>query len=139
MVLPKIFEMHKTLNGWNDDKMRNIMGNLLRVGVVSAAALVLIGAILFFFQHTASVLDYHTFKSEPEKLRKFHLIFFQALHFRGREIIQFGLIVLIATPIVRVLFSLIGFFFEKDWVYVVITAIVFIVLMFSLFNPYFLV
>ncbi len=133
----KIFEMQKIVTSWNDDKMRNIMGNLLRVGVVSAAALVLIGAILFFLQHNVIVSNYHIFKSEPEKLRKLHLILIQALHFRGSEIIQLGLIILIATPIARVFFSLIGFLFEKDWVYVVITTIVFIVLIFSLFNPYF--
>ena len=129
--------MQKLVTDWNDDKIRNIMGNLLRVGVLSAAALVLIGAILFFLQHTVAVSNYHSFKNEPENLRKLHFIVLQALNFRGRDIIQLGLIVLIATPIARVLFSLIGFLFEKDWVYVVITSIVFIVLIFSLFNPYF--
>jgi len=58
------------------------------------------------------------------------------LNFRGRDIIQLGLLVLIATPVARVIFSLIGFLIEKDWIYVAITAVVLIILSVSLFSNY---
>jgi uncharacterized membrane protein len=43
-----------------------------------------------------------------------------------------GLLLLIATPVARVAFSVIGFALEKDWMYVVITLIVLALLIYSL-------
>lgn len=113
------------------------MGTLLRVGVLAAAFLVVLGGILFFIQHPKEIFDYTTFKGEPAKFRHVHLIIKEALEFRGRDIIQLGLLVLIATPVARVIFSLIGFLIEKDWIYVVITSTVLIILSISLFSNYF--
>ena len=121
---------------WNDARMRNIMGSLLRVGVLAAAFLVVLGGVLFFIQHPKEVFDYTTFKGEPAKFRQVHLIVKEAMNLRGRDIIQLGLLVLIATPVARVIFSLIGFLIEKDWIYVAITAIVLIILSVSLFSNY---
>ncbi|MCX6236856.1 MAG: DUF1634 domain-containing protein [Bacteroidia bacterium] len=121
---------------WNDDRMRDVMGALLRVGVLTAASLVVIGGILFFIQHPKEIFDYATFKGEPAKFRQVHLIVMEALNFRGRDIIQLGLLVLIATPVARVIFSLIGFLIEKDWIYVAITSIVLIILSVSLLSNY---
>jgi uncharacterized membrane protein len=49
-----------------------------------------------------------------------------------RAIIQFGLLVLIATPIARVAFSLVGFAMEGDRKYMVITSIVLAVLLYGI-------
>ena len=121
---------------WNDDRMRDVMGTLLRVGVLTAASLVVIGGILFFIQHPKEIFDYATFKGEPAKFRQVHLIVLEALNFRGRDVIQLGLLALIATPVARVIFSLIGFLVEKDWIYVAITSTVLIILSISLFSNY---
>ena len=121
---------------WNDEQMRSIMGTLLRVGVVSSAILVVLGGILFFIQHPREIMDYTTFKGEPARLRQVQIILKEALHFKSRDIIQLGLLLLVATPVARVLFSLIGFLIEKDWVYVAITFIVLLVLFSSLFGTY---
>lgn len=112
------------------------MGKLLRVGVLAAAFLVVLGGILFFMQHPKEIFNYSTFKGEPAKFRQVHLIVREALNFRGRDIIQLGLLVLIATPVARVIFSLIGFLIEKDWIYVAITSTVLIILSISLFSNY---
>jgi uncharacterized membrane protein len=50
-------------------------------------------------------------------------------------VIQLGILVLIATPVARVLFSMLGFALERDWMYVVITAIVLALLLYSLISP----
>ena len=121
---------------FNDNHMRNMMGSLLRIGVLAAAFLVVLGGTLFFIQHPGEIFDYTTFKGEPANFRQVHLILKEALKFRGRDIIQLGLLVLIATPIARVIFSLFGFFIEKDWIYVAITSIVLIILSVSLFSNY---
>lgn len=128
--------MTRNIKPWNDSQMRDIMGTLLRVGVLAAAFIVVLGGILFFIQHPKEIFDYTTFKGEPDKLRKVHLIVMEALNFRGRDVIQLGLLLLIATPVARVIFSLIGFLIEKDWIYVAITSIVLIILSVSLFGNY---
>jgi uncharacterized membrane protein len=51
---------------------------------------------------------------------------------RGRGLIQLGLLLLIATPIARVAFSIVGFAIERDRLYVVFTLIVLAILLFSL-------
>ena len=112
------------------------MGSLLRIGVLTAAFLVVLGGALFFIQHPQEIFDYTTFKGEPANFRQVHLIVKEALKFRGRDIIQLGLLVLIATPVARVIFSLFGFLIEKDWIYVAITSIVLIILSVSLFCNY---
>jgi len=121
---------------WNDARMRDIMGSLLRVGVLAAAFLVVLGGVLFFIQHPKEVFDYTTFKGEPARFRQVDLIVKEALNFRGRDIIQLGLLVLIATPVARVIFSLIGFLIEKDWIYGAITFTVLFILSISLFSNY---
>ena len=55
------------------------------------------------------------------------------MHLGGRGIIQLGLLLLIATPVARVVFSVIGFVRQRDFVYVVLTLIVLAVLLYSLF------
>jgi uncharacterized membrane protein len=47
-------------------------------------------------------------------------------------LIQLGLLLLIATPVARVVFSVAGFAIERDWMYVVITLLVLLTLLYSL-------
>ena len=54
------------------------------------------------------------------------------LHLSGKSIIQFGLLLLIATPVARVIFSFIGFVIERDYLYMALTLIVLAVLLYSL-------
>ncbi len=136
MVLLKTFNMLKILKTWDDEKMRGLMGSLLRIGVLSAASITIIGGVLFFIQHPKEIIDYSVFKSEPARLREVNLIIKEAFELRGRPIIQLGLLLLIATPVARVIFSLFGFLFEKDWVYVIITSIVLVILIISLSSNY---
>ena len=112
--------------------MDAIMGILLRSGVVLAAAIVLVGGILFLMRHKTPVTDYHIFSGEPSDLRTISGIFSDVKAFRARGLIQLGLLVLIATPVARVVFSLFAFIYQKDWKYAVFTAIVLGLLLYSL-------
>jgi uncharacterized membrane protein len=56
----------------------------------------------------------------------------EALSFSGRGIIQFGLLLLIATPVMRVAFAVVAFMIQRDRIYVGVTLIVLSVLLFSL-------
>src|ERR1700761_1787628 len=117
-----------------DQKMDAIMGILLRSGVVLAAAIVLVGGILFLMRHKTPVTDYHIFSGEPSDLRTISGIFSDIKAFRARGLIQLGLLALIATPVARVVFSLFAFIYQKDWKYAVFTAIVLALLLYSLFG-----
>jgi uncharacterized membrane protein len=125
--------MFKWVKSWNDEQMRIIMGSLLRIGVVSSAIIVLLGGILFFIQHPGETFDYNIFKGEPARLKQIQTILRETIELRSRAVIQSGILLLIATPLARVLFSLLGFIAEKDWIYVLITLIVLIILGLSLF------
>jgi uncharacterized membrane protein len=125
--------MFKWVKSWNDEQMRIIMGSLLRIGVVSSATIVLLGGILYFIQHPGETFDYSIFKGEPARLKQIHTILKQTMELKSRAVMQSGILLLIATPLARVLFSLLGFIAEKDWIYVLITLIVLIILGLSLF------
>jgi uncharacterized membrane protein len=114
-----------------DLQMDRIMAILLRSGVLIAAALVLIGGIIFLARHS-QLADYRTFQSEPAELRTIPGIAQQAREGHGRGLIQLGLLLLIATPVARVLFSVFSFARQKDWTYVAVTLIVLALLTYSL-------
>lgn len=121
--------------GWTDEQVEQILGNLLRAGVLLSALVVLVGGIIFLHHHGGDVPNWGTFQLEKtEGLRSPTEICRSAGHFGGRGLIQLGLLLLIGTPVARVLFSVFAFFRERDYVYVVLTLIVLGVLLYSLFS-----
>jgi uncharacterized membrane protein len=123
--------------GWTDEKVELTVGRLLQIGVGFAALVVFIGAIVFLFRHGAAPVDYREFHGEPADLRTFWGITSDAIDFRGRGIIQLGLLLLIATPVARVVFTVIAFLRERDWTYLVVTLIVLGILLYGLLSGYF--
>jgi uncharacterized membrane protein len=117
-----------------DQRMDQIMAVLLRSGVLLAASLVFIGGIVYLSRHDLPAINYRVFQGEPQELRTVGGILREAAKSRGRGFIQLGLLVLIATPVARVLFSVFAFVYEKDWTYVAITMIVLVLLCYSLFG-----
>ncbi|MCU7500757.1 MAG: DUF1634 domain-containing protein [Ignavibacteria bacterium] len=117
-----------------DRNIENIMGSLLRTGVVAAAVIVAFGAFLYLTKYGFAIPQYSAFKGEPEALKSIGGIIKEAFSFNSRGIMQLGLLVLIATPVARVIFAIIGFAAEKDYTYTVISAIVLGILLFSLFT-----
>ena len=114
--------------------MDQIMAVLLRSGVLLAATLVFIGGVIYLSRHDLPAINYRVFQGEPQELRTVGGILHEAAKFHGRGFIQLGLLVLIATPVARVLFSVFVFIYEKDWTYVAITMIVLALLCYSLFG-----
>lgn len=116
---------------WNDRKVEDIIGNLLRAGVILAATVVFLGAVVYLVRHGNSPASYRVFQGEPKELRQPGGIVHGAFAFSSRGIIQLGLLLLIATPILRVAFSVFAFAAEKDRMYVVFTLVVLAVLLYS--------
>lgn len=119
---------------WTDFQVEEIVGNLLRIGVSLAAIVVVVGGLIYLIHFGTLAPDYRVFRGEPSDFRHPSGIISEALSFSGRGLIQLGLLLLVATPVARVVFSVFAFAKERDWIYVVITLIVLSVLTFSLFG-----
>lgn len=117
---------------WNDHRIEIILGNLLRAGVLISAAIVVLGACIYLSRHAHEPADYRVFRGEPSEFRTIPGVMQSVVNDRGRGWIQLGLLLLIATPIARVAFSIVGFAMEHDRMYVVFTLIVLAVLLYSL-------
>ena len=114
-------------------RLQLVLGSLLRDGVILAASVVVLGAVMYLTRHSVESPDYHAFRGEPSDLRSLTGVVTDVLAGRALGIMQLGLILLIATPVARVAFSVYAFARDHDYKYVLITLIVLGLLLFSLF------
>ncbi|MEJ5962481.1 DUF1634 domain-containing protein [Pedobacter immunditicola] len=117
-----------------DQDIQVILGTLLRVGVILAMTVVLIGGVMYLMEYSNELVDYNTFKPFDNEYATIAAIFKGLYIMDSKAIIQFGTILLIFTPITRVVFSIFSFLIERDYLYVVIGLIVLSVILFSLSN-----
>jgi len=118
-----------------DQDIEKLIGYLLRYGVITASLIVFIGGLIYLHQYQHNgVPAYHTFVGEQAGYTTISEIFSGVGSFNAKGIIQLGVLVLIATPILRIFFSLIGFILEKDRLYILITFVVLSVMLFSIFG-----
>ncbi len=109
-----------------------LLANVLRGGVLLSALLIAIGMLIHFVRGGTPPSSYRTFTRSPFTLSNLPAMVRGLATFGGRSVIELGLLVLIATPIVRVALSVALFARERDLTYVVVTVIVFAALLFSL-------
>jgi uncharacterized membrane protein len=100
------------------------LSRLLAASVLLATAVGLAGLVLYLIEHRGVRADLSTFAPEPERLRQPGQIVSHAFALDSSAVLQFAVLLLIFTPIVRVLFSLVMFAAKRDWLYVMITALV---------------
>ncbi len=117
---------------WTDEQVDRVIGTVLRVGVVVSALVVFAGGVFYLAGYGNDVPAYKVFRGEPADLRTVSGILDDVLSLRRTGLIQFGLLLLIATPVIRVAFSIVAFGLERDWIYVVVTAIVLSILIYSI-------
>lgn len=115
-----------------DASIEHAVSILLRSGVLVSAFVVLLGGVYYLAQHGGEAANYHHFAGQPRVDRIISEIFKGVIALRARSVIQFGILLLIATPIARVVVSLVAFVLEHDRTYVIITALVLAILLFSL-------
>lgn len=124
---------------WYDQRVEDIIAQLLRAGVLAAAFVVIAGAVLYLGSAPRARVAYHVFHGEPQQLTTVHGIVRLAFSGHALGIMQLGLLILIATPIARVAFSVFAFAEEHDRMYVLFTLIVLGVLLYSLFGSFLIV
>jgi uncharacterized membrane protein len=109
-----------------DGRMDEIIAKLLRIGVASAAALVLAGGIAYVASSGRTVPDYRQFHPQLKGLAPIWSLPWPEV------LIEIGLLALIATPVARVVFCLSAFLLERDRMYVGFTLAVLAVLLYSI-------
>lgn len=122
-----------TKHYWGDKDIQLVVGQILRIGVTVASVVILGSGLLYLLHHGGDpVPDYAHFSGTPETTPSLGGIV--ALAFSGNVpyIVLFGALLLVCTPIMRVIGSLFGFLLEKDTLYVYITLIVLAVIVFSI-------
>ena len=83
---------------WSDQQAQQVIGNLLRIGVITAAAIVLAGGVLYLARHGAEPVEIRGFRGEPADLTTPAGVFSDVLAFKARGIIQLGVLATIAVP-----------------------------------------
>jgi uncharacterized membrane protein len=118
----------------DDRRLQGLIGNLLRAGVLLAAAMVSAGGVLYLLQHHSDTVNYRTFQAGGSDVQTLSGIMRSAAHLRSEGLIQLGLLLLIATPMARVALAVVGFALERDRLYVAVSLIVLAILAFSLLH-----
>jgi len=136
MVTPPNQDDGRSFRDWYEQRTESTIANLLRAGVLLAAFVVIAGAVLYLGAQPRAHVAYRSFAGEPEQLKTVHGIVRSAFSGQARSIMQLGLLLLIATPVARVVFSIFAFAVERDHMYVGFTLIVLSVLLYSLFGSF---
>lgn len=117
-----------------DEKLEVLIGRMLQTGVLLAAAIVLAGGIMYLLGTAGPRPDYSHFTGVAQHLRTPSGMWHGMLRGDADSVIQLGLLVLIATPVFRVIFAGAGFLLERDQLYFWVSATVLAVLMYSMWH-----
>lgn len=143
--------------------LEDTVGRILRLGVIVSFSLVVLGTVVWFLSPTdhptASTLaiimqhdapptntiappDQPTVAPAPQPAQVIEPAHFpnsitailrDALTLRGPALVMLGILVLVSTPVIRVVASIILFAIQRDYVYTLTTTLVLILLAASLF------
>jgi uncharacterized membrane protein len=114
--------------------VEQVIGRLLQIGVLLASAVVLVGGVMLLVRHGREIPALAVFRGESSHLRSVGAAFRGLLEGNARAIVQFGIVLLIATPVARVALTLGAFALQRDRLYVALTAVVLALLLGGLFS-----
>jgi uncharacterized membrane protein len=126
-------------------RMELTISYALRGGVLLSAAIILIGIMWFGItrdtgyakvlpHHLSDLLAFHQTSGLGFFPTSFNAVLMGALAGKPYAIIGLGMLLLIATPVMRVALSAYFFLAQRDWLYTGITLFVLVVLVLSLFS-----
>lgn len=116
-------------------RVEMVISTLLRTGVVVSIVLIVLGIALLFMNRPASM-------NSPEQLlvmtrpgaefpHTIAAVVSGVTVLQGEAVIALGLLVLIATPVMRVAISIFAFVYERDGTFTLITSVVLVLLLLS--------
>jgi uncharacterized membrane protein len=107
------------LNG--DNRIERQMGTLLQVGVLVSAAVMALGGIFYLAGHGRDTVALSTF----------HKVAWS----QNTRVLQVGVLLMIATPVLRVLFAVFAFAKAQDWLYSAVAATVLALILWGFVHP----
>lgn len=122
---------HTPSGGRARDTLRDaelVISYVLRGGVVVSGAIILAGVIAYYVRYGSAAARVRADRDFPHSVPD---VFGGLAHGDPLAIVTLGLLVLLITPVMRVLVSVLAFAIERDWRYVGITALVFVILIIS--------
>ncbi len=119
------------MSSLTDKEMEIEIGLMLRIGVSVSAAVVFLGGILYLIHGTA-LPDYAHFRAD--RLTTVASVFHGLAGLNPSSVIALGILLLIATPVVRVVFCVVGFARQRDRLYVGVSTLVLAILIYSLMS-----
>ena len=123
-------------DNFDDRRMEEVMGRLLQVGVLLASFVMLAGGIFYLTAHPSEKPDYRVFTRESQALGSFGSVLHAIAAGDPAATIQVAVLLLIATPVARVVFALIAFAIERDRLYVAVSTVVLAVLLYGFFRSH---
>ena len=109
------------------------ISRLLLLGVGLSAAVTFAG-LLLYCARGGNMAGFSVFHPGPAEMASFAGIFGGALSGNPAAIMQAGLVLLLATPVARVLFALLAFARRRDYIYAAASALVLSMLLTGLFG-----
>jgi uncharacterized membrane protein len=119
-------------NRQNDESIEIVLGDLLRWGTIISAIVIALGGAAYLWASGGDTPHYGTFRGEPSDLRSMPGIVASAWHLDTRGLIQLGILLLVGTPIARVIGALVAFALRRDATYVVVSSLVLAALLYGL-------
>ncbi len=117
----------------NENRLRLLLSRVMLYGVLLAAAVMLLGGVIFLSHHATQRPGDHVFRGEPADLRHPVAILQAAIEGNDASFIQAGVLLLLLNPLIRVALALAGYAASGDRFYAGVSAIVFAVLIVSFF------
>ncbi|ASK30118.1 hypothetical protein CEY12_08325 [Chryseobacterium sp. T16E-39] len=121
---------------FTDVDLNRSVGNLLRMGVILSVAISIVGFIKLFLEGFKMPKNYSLLETGSSSEKVWGQFWDSLCKGEGMAIIQLGILVLIFTPLMRIVFALIGYLKEKDYIYVIISSIVLAIMAISFFTGY---
>lgn len=121
---------------FTDVDLNRSVGNLLRLGVILSVVTSLIGFVKLFMEGFEMPKKYKLLNMGTSSEKVWSHFWETLCKGEGMAIIQLGILMLIFTPLMRIIFALIGYLKEKDYVYVIISSIVLAIMAISFFTGY---
>jgi uncharacterized membrane protein len=115
-----------------DKQLDSTIASMLCWGVTLAAAVVFAGGVVSLLTPGTTIPDYSHFHADP--FPTMAGILYGASHLNPANLIQLGILILIATPVLRVIFCIAGFARQRDLLYIAIGTTVLLILLYSLFR-----
>jgi uncharacterized membrane protein len=121
---------------FTDVDLNRSVGNLLRLGIILSVATSLIGFIKLFTEGFEMPKKYTSLAIANSSDKVWSHFWNSLCKGEGMAIIQLGILLLIFTPLMRIIFALIGYLKEKDYIYVFISSVVLAIMAVSFFAGY---